>query len=89
MSVPAIGAAVMKSKVPEEEKKTMKPQGKPTIDQFEDDLDNLLQPTANNSKIGVNKAPQKALPPISGKPKNDMDDLDDLLDDIQPVKKPA
>jgi|LauGreDrversion4_2_1035121.scaffolds.fasta_scaffold92276_2 hypothetical protein len=42
MSVPAIGAAVMKSKVPEEEKKTMKPQGKPTIDQFEDDLDNLL-----------------------------------------------
>jgi hypothetical protein len=25
---------------------------------------------------------QKVLPSIGGKPKNDMDDLDDLLDDI-------
>lgn len=32
---------------------------------------------------------QKVLPSIGGKPKNDMDDLDDLLDDIQPIKKPV
>ena len=39
----------------EEEKKTMKPPGKSGIQDFEDDLDNLLQPTANNSKAGMMK----------------------------------
>ncbi len=42
MSVPAIGAASMRVQQVEEEKKTMKPPGKSGIQDFEDDLDNLL-----------------------------------------------
>ncbi len=45
MSVPAIGAVSTRPKVVEEEKKIMTPPGKGGIDDFEDDLDNLLQPT--------------------------------------------
>ena len=39
--------------------------------------------------IKANQVPSKVLPTIGTKPNNDMDDLDDLLDDIQPAKKPV
>jgi hypothetical protein len=54
MSVPAI-SSTNRRQIVEEEKNTLKPKGVKVAgpDEFEDDLDNLLQPTGHNSKVGI------------------------------------